>query len=120
MDYEHGESASLFIGKVARRAGIGVETIRFYERQELLAARARKESGYRLYSEGVLGKIQFIRRTKELGFSLGRIKGFCNSGEIIRCLRGCLKRTSEDWEHRSKDRDAQENETGAQRIARSE
>jgi DNA-binding transcriptional MerR regulator len=74
MDYEHGESASLFIGKVARRAGIGVETIRFYERQELLAARARKESGYRLYSEGVLGKIQFIRRTKELGFSLREIK----------------------------------------------
>jgi MerR family mercuric resistance operon transcriptional regulator len=68
------ESASLSIGKVARRAGIGVETIRFYEREGLLAAPARGDSGYRLYPERVIGRIRFIRCAKELGFSLKEIK----------------------------------------------
>src|SRR5258708_1887427 len=68
------ESASLSIGKVARRAGVGVETIRFYERQGLLTPPIRKDSGYRLYPEQVLGRIRFIRRAKELGFSLREIK----------------------------------------------
>jgi MerR family transcriptional regulator, copper efflux regulator len=67
-------SASLSIGKVAQRAGVGVETIRFYERQGLLTPPMRKDSGYRLYPENVLGRIRFIRRAKELGFSLREIK----------------------------------------------
>ena len=74
MSHGRVESASLSIGKVARRAGVGVETIRFYERQGLLTAPIRKESGYRLYPEHVLGRIRFIRRAKELGFSLREIK----------------------------------------------
>jgi MerR family transcriptional regulator, copper efflux regulator len=74
MNPRRVEPASLPIGKVARRAGIGVETIRFYEREGLLAAPARRDSGYRLYTEGVIGRIRFIRRAKELGFSLKEIK----------------------------------------------
>ncbi|MGA8660093.1 MAG: heavy metal-responsive transcriptional regulator [Chthoniobacterales bacterium] len=74
MNYRRVESPSLSIGKVARRAGIGVETIRFYEREGLLAAPVRKDSGYRLYPERVIGRIRFIRRAKELGFSLKEIK----------------------------------------------
>jgi MerR family transcriptional regulator, copper efflux regulator len=64
-------SASLSIGKVARRTGIGVETIRFYEREGLLAAPLRKDSGYRLYPERVIGRIPFFRRAKEFGFAEG-------------------------------------------------
>ena len=74
MNHGRAESASLFIGKVAQRAGVGVETIRFYERQGLLTAPMRKDSGYRLYPEHVLGRIRFIKRAKELGFSLREIK----------------------------------------------
>ena len=74
MNPRYVESASLSIGKVALRAGIGVETIRFYEHEGLLAAPARRDSGYRLYTEGVIGRIRFIRRAKELGFSLKEIK----------------------------------------------
>src|SRR6266478_745717 len=74
MNLRRVEPASLSIGKVARRAGIGVETIRFYEREGLLAAPARRDSGYRLYTERVIGRIRFIRRAKELGFSLKEIK----------------------------------------------
>ena len=74
MNHGRVESASLSIGKVARRAGIGVETIRFYEREGLLAATARRDSGYRLYHERVIFRIRFIKRAKELGFSLKEIK----------------------------------------------
>jgi MerR family copper efflux transcriptional regulator len=63
----------LTIGQVARRAGVGIETVRFYERQGLLAEPARKESGYRQYTEDVVARLRFIRRAKQLGFSLKEI-----------------------------------------------
>jgi len=64
----------LTIGQVARSAGVGVETVRFYERQGLLQEPARKESGYRQYPEDVVARLGFIKRAKELGFSLKEIK----------------------------------------------
>jgi MerR family mercuric resistance operon transcriptional regulator len=64
----------LTIRQVARSAGVGVETVRFYERQGLLEEPARKDSGYRQYDEGVVARLRFIRRAKELGFSLKEIK----------------------------------------------
>jgi MerR family mercuric resistance operon transcriptional regulator len=63
----------LTIGQVARRAEVGVETVRFYERQGLLEEPARKESGYRQYTEDVVARLRFIRRAKELGFTLKEI-----------------------------------------------
>src|ERR687885_2847805 len=65
--------AALTIGQIARRAGVGVETVRFYERQGLLEEPARKESGYRQYAEEVVARLRFIRRAKRLGFSLKEI-----------------------------------------------
>jgi MerR family mercuric resistance operon transcriptional regulator len=64
----------LTIGQVARNAGVGVETVRFYERQGLLEEPARRESGYRQYPQDVVARLRFIRRAKELGFSLKEIK----------------------------------------------
>ena len=64
----------LTIGQVARQAGIGVETVRFYERQGLLEEPARKQSGYRQYPKDVVARLRFIKRAKELGFSLKEIK----------------------------------------------
>jgi MerR family mercuric resistance operon transcriptional regulator len=64
----------LTIGQVARNAGVGIETVRFYERQGLLEEPARKQSGYRQYGEDVVARLRFIRRAKELGFSLKEIK----------------------------------------------
>lgn len=63
----------LSIGQLAKRAGVGVETVRFYERQGLLAEPERKQSGYRQYPEDVVARLRFIRRAKELGFSLKEI-----------------------------------------------
>ena len=63
----------LTIGQVARQAGIGVETVRFYERRGLLAQPSRRASGYRQYTEDVVARLRFIRRAKELGFTLKEI-----------------------------------------------
>lgn len=53
---------------------VGVETIRFYEREGLLDEPDRKPSGYRQYDESVVHRLDFIRRAKELGFTLKEIK----------------------------------------------
>ena len=65
---------SLMIGQLARRAEVGVETVRFYEREGLLEEPARRPSGYRQYDEGVVGRLRFIRRAKQLGFTLKEIR----------------------------------------------
>jgi MerR family mercuric resistance operon transcriptional regulator len=64
----------LTIGQVAQRAGIGIETVRFYEREGLLEEPARRDSGYRQYEDDVVARLRFIKRAKELGFSLKEIK----------------------------------------------
>ncbi len=64
----------LTIGKLARATGVGIETIRFYERSGLLPPPRRRESGYREYGEEDVRRLQFIRRAKSLGFSLREIK----------------------------------------------
>ena len=64
----------LTIGRIARGAGTGVETIRFYERQGLIAKPGRTSSGYRMYPPDAMRRLRFIRHAKELGFSLREIK----------------------------------------------
>ena len=64
---------SLSIGEVARLAEVGVETVRFYERQGLIAEPPRKESGYRQYPRAAVSRIHFIKRARALGFSLDEI-----------------------------------------------
>ncbi len=65
---------ALSIGQVARRAGVGVETVRFYERQGLLEKPPRTESGYRQYPPEAVSRLHFIKKAKEVGFSLKEIK----------------------------------------------
>ena len=64
---------TLTIGKVAKQAGVGIDTVRFYEREGLLPEARRAESGYRLYSLDDVDRLRFIRRAKTLGFSLEEI-----------------------------------------------
>lgn len=65
--------STLSIGQVARQSGVGVETIRFYEREGLLEEPPRRASGYRQYSEQVVTRLHFIKRAQRLGFSLKEI-----------------------------------------------
>ena len=68
----HSKKA-MTIGQVAAGAGVNVETVRFYEREGLLAQPDRAGSGYRQYPDDAVRRIQFIQRAKDLGFSLREV-----------------------------------------------
>lgn len=61
-------------GQVARRSGVGAETVRFYERRGLIEKPPRTASGYRQFPQEVVPRIRFIKRAQQLGFSLREIK----------------------------------------------
>jgi len=61
------------IGRLAAAEGVGVETVRFYQRRGLLATPERRGSGYREYSEADRSRLVFIRRARQLGFTLGEV-----------------------------------------------
>ncbi len=65
---------SLTIGAVAKRVGVAIDTIRYYEREGLLPEPQRRASGYRSYGEGAVAQLRFIRRAKELGFTREEIR----------------------------------------------
>jgi MerR family copper efflux transcriptional regulator len=61
------------IGRLAQRAGVNIDTIRYYERHGLLPAPTRRPSGYREYAADDVERLRFIRRAKNLGFTLNEI-----------------------------------------------
>ena len=62
------------IGQLARKVGMSVETVRFYERRGLLAEPRRLPSGYRQYLPDTVRRVRFIRHAKQLGFTLKEIQ----------------------------------------------
>ena len=68
------DKTAVTIGRLAKATGVGVETIRFYEREGLLEAPRRTASGYRQYPPETAERLGFIRRAKALGFSLAEIQ----------------------------------------------
>lgn len=63
------------IGQLAKRAGVAIDTVRYYERNGLLAPAGRLASGYRRYGDSEFRRLRFIRRAKALGFTLDDISG---------------------------------------------
>src|SRR5258706_7701443 len=113
------------IGAVARRASLGVETLRYYERLGLLGSPRRSSSGYRLYSEGIFTRLDFIRKAQAMGFTLEEIARIIQESESgqspcadvrriahrklaeldlrlkqLRQYRNELARTLEEWDHK--------------------
>jgi len=64
---------TLTIGQVAKESNVGLETIRFYEREGLIENPPRRPSGYRAYPPDTVNRVRFIRTAKDLGFSLKEI-----------------------------------------------
>jgi MerR family copper efflux transcriptional regulator len=66
--------AGMTIGKLAEQAGVSIDTVRFYERKALIDEPARTASNYRIYPASDITRLRFIKKAKELGFSLSEIK----------------------------------------------
>ena len=66
----------LLIGEISRRTGVNIETIRYYERIEVMPRPKRSEGGHRLYNESQLNRLAFIKRSRELGFTLKEVRTF--------------------------------------------
>lgn len=62
------------IGEVASRAGVNKETVRYYEKRNLISEPDRRRSGYRIFTKRHIEQIKFIKRAQELGFTLSEIK----------------------------------------------
>ena len=92
---------SYTIGALARSAEVGVETVRYYERRGLLEQPPRG-AGYRQYSDDDLARLRFVRRAKELGFTLSEIRELLGAGEsrsaadVLAAARGKLARVNDD------------------------
>lgn len=65
--------AGFTIGRVAKAAGVGVETVRYYERQGLIEKPMPRRISHREYSTSVVDRIRFIKRSQELGFTLSEV-----------------------------------------------
>ena len=79
------------IGRLARRAKVKVDTIRFYERQGLLASSNKTDSGYRLYTDEALRRIIFIKHAQRCGFSLAE------AGELLQMHNGDASARAEGY-----------------------
>ena len=66
----------LTIGQLAKQARVNRETVRYYERRQLLQRPSRSIGGYRVFSDDAVKRLQFIRHAKMLGFSLEEIREF--------------------------------------------
>lgn len=64
----------LTIGKIARLAQVSADTLRYYERERLIAPAAKSAGGYRLYQRDALRRIRFIKQAQQCGFNLSEIR----------------------------------------------
>ncbi len=85
----------LTIGKLAKRAGVSTDTVRFYERCGLLQPPARSASNYRLYPEKEVRRLKFIVRAKNLGFTLNEIKDLLTLRGDPNATKGQVKALAE-------------------------
>ncbi len=74
----------LTIGRLAATAGVNLETVRYYERIGLMPPPARTASGHRAYEPGHVRRLAFIRRARELGFSIEDIRALLGLAELSR------------------------------------
>ncbi|OQW58847.1 MAG: hypothetical protein BVN28_11320 [Nitrospira sp. ST-bin4] len=80
-------ASGLTIGQLAKMASVNVQTIRYYERRNLLQPSDRKVSGYRVYGDDALRQLRFIKNAQALGFSLREVSDLLNLrvSSVARC-----------------------------------
>jgi MerR family mercuric resistance operon transcriptional regulator len=107
------------IGGLAREAGVGVETIRFYERRGLLAQPDKPPQGHRRYGPEALRDLRFIRKAKDLGFTLAEIRDLLDlfQGEGATCGEAARRARAKQAEVRERIAELQEMEAALVRAA---
>lgn len=96
----------LTIGQLAAETQIGVSTIRFYEQKGLIDGPPRNKSGYRLYSRGAVRRLLFVKKSRELGFSLREVAQLIKFAEqqkpgcdaVKRQLQGQFEEVNEEFD----------------------
>ena len=98
------------IGQLARQAGVAIDTVRYYERQGLLPPPRRRASGYRDYDARDIARLRFIRRARDLGFSLQEIHDLLrlneNRGADRAEVRSLAQRRLDDIERKLRELEA--------------
>lgn len=79
-DITDARAESLSIGELSRRTGVHIETIRYYEKVKMLPPPPRTEGGRRVYGPSQTRKLAFIRRARELGFTLNETRTLLDLG----------------------------------------
>jgi Zn(II)-responsive transcriptional regulator len=94
--------SSLSIGQLSRQAGVAIDTVRYYERNALLAPAGRLASGYRRYGSAELQRLRFIRRAKALGFSLDDVRDLLTLSDErdVAKVKRAAERKLDDIQHR--------------------
>ena len=94
----------LLIGELAKQAGVKPDSVRFYERNNLLPKPQRSANGYRVYDEAALNRLKFIKRAQALGFSLDEIRRILNlrgqGNETCRCVVSMAEATLAETERK--------------------
>ena len=85
------------IGELSARAGVNIQTIRFYEREKLLREPLRTASGYRIFAEADLERVKFIKQSQQLGFSLKEVKELIEIHESAKSLTSGASFRSKNW-----------------------
>ena len=85
------------IGQLAAKAGVNVQTIRFYERERILPEPPRNSSGYRSYGQSDLEDIRFIKQSQELGFTLKEIQQLLKLHRSVTAVAGSVVKKSREW-----------------------
>lgn len=81
------KSETFRIGEVAIRSGVSVDTVRYYERRNLLPRPVRSTGGFRLFTLETIERVRFIKQAQELGLSLDEISELLSTGGAQECQR---------------------------------
>lgn len=81
------EETELRIGEVASRAGVSIDTLRYYEKRHLLGRARRSSGGFRLFGNGAVERVLFIKQAQDLGFSLVEIGELLAIGGADECRK---------------------------------
>lgn len=106
QDMDETRIQAFTIGEVSERTGLPVKRIHYYERRGLVEPARRSESGYRLYTEEAVAKLEFVKRAKLLGLTLEEIAELvgvaegCNEGQIFPHIEEILAEKIEETERK--------------------